>query len=70
MTEQVITKKGVSLKQVLFIVAGAMVLTILLTLFAIKTWLFPSPFTPVELSQQEEQQLEQKLSQIDGVAGT
>jgi len=70
MTEQVITKKGVSLKQVLCIVAGAMVLTVLLTLFAIKTWLFPSPFTPVELSQQEEQQLEQKLSQFDGVAGS
>lgn len=70
MIEQVMTKKGVSLKQVLCIVAGAMVLTALLTVFAIKTWLFPSPFTPVKLSQQEEQQLEQKLSQFDGVAGS
>jgi hypothetical protein len=70
MTEQVITKKGVSLKQVLCIVAGAMVLTVLLTVFAIKTWLFPSPFTPVELSQQEEQRLEQKLSRFDGVASS
>ncbi len=67
MTEQVMKKQGVSLKQVLCIVAGAMVLTALLTVFAIKTWLFPSPFTPVELSQQEEQQLEQKLSQFDTV---
>jgi hypothetical protein len=70
MTEQVITKKGVSLKQVLCIVAGAMILTVLLTVFAIKTWLFPSPFTPVELSRQEEQQLEQKLSRFDTVAGS
>ncbi|MDU9050141.1 MAG: arginine N-succinyltransferase [Candidatus Electrothrix sp. Rat3] len=68
MTEQAMKKQGVSLKQVLLIVAGAMVLTVLLTVFAIKTWLFPSPFTPVELSQQEEQQLEQKISQFDTVA--
>ncbi|MCI5212444.1 MAG: hypothetical protein D3910_27500, partial [Candidatus Electrothrix sp. ATG2] len=61
-------KKGVSLKQVFCIVTGAMLLTILLTIFAIKTWLFPSPFTPVELSQKEEQQLEQKLSQFDAIA--
>jgi hypothetical protein len=70
MTEQVVQKKGVSLKQVLLIVAGAMLLTILLTFFAVKTWLFPSPFTPVELSQKEEQQLEQKLNQFDTVAGS
>ncbi len=70
MTEQVVHKKGVSLKQVLCIVTGAMLLTVLLTFFAVKTWLFPSPFTPVELSPQEEQRLEQKLSQFDTVAGT
>ncbi|MCI5167981.1 MAG: hypothetical protein D3903_18320, partial [Candidatus Electrothrix sp. GM3_4] len=68
MTEQVMAKKGVSLKQVLLIVVGAMILTALLTFFAIKIWLFPSPFTPVELSQQEEQRLEQKISQFDTVA--
>ena len=65
MTEQVKTKKGVSLMQVFLIVIGAMFLTVLLTLFAIKTWLFPSPFQPVELSQKEEQQLEQKIQQFD-----
>lgn len=65
MTEQVKTKKGVSLIQVLLIVLGAMFLTVLLTLFAIKTWLFPSPFQPVELNQKEEQQLEQKIHQFD-----
>ena len=67
MTEQV-PRKGVSLKQVLLIVAGAMILTVVLTVFAIKTWLFPSPFKPVELSQREEQRLEQKLSSFDAVA--
>ncbi|CAK8715388.1 MAG: arginine N-succinyltransferase [Candidatus Electrothrix sp. AW2] len=65
MTEQVKTKKGVSLMQVFLIVIGAMFLTVLLTLFAIKTWLFPAPFQPVELSQKEEQQLEQKIQQFD-----
>ena len=70
MTEQVVQKKGVSLKQVLLIVAGAMLLTTLLTFFAIKTWLFPSPFTPVELTQKEEQRLEQKLGQFDTIAET
>ncbi|MCI5141612.1 MAG: hypothetical protein D3909_07765, partial [Candidatus Electrothrix sp. ATG1] len=65
--QQTGNKKGVSLKQVLCIVTGAMLLTILLTIFAIKTWLFPSPFTPVELSQKEEQQLEQKLSRFDAI---
>jgi hypothetical protein len=70
MTEQVMNKKGVSLKQVLCIVTGAMLLTVLVTFFAIKTWLFPSPFTPVELTQKEEQRLEQKLNQFDTVAGT
>jgi hypothetical protein len=69
MTEQV-PRKGVSLKQVLLIVAGAMILTVVLTVFAVKIWLFPSPFTPVELTQQEEQRLEQKLNQFDTVAGT
>lgn len=69
MTE-VKARKGVSLKQVILIVIGAMFLTVLLTLFAIKTWLFPSPFQPVELSQQEEQQLEQKIHQFDTGAKT
>lgn len=68
MSQQVVVKKGVSLKQVLLIVAGAMILTVVITFFAIKAWLFPSPFTPVELSQQEEQRLEQKLSRLDAIA--
>ncbi len=65
MSGQPENKKGFSIKQMLMIVVSVMLLTILVTVFAIKTWLFPSPFTPVKLDQQEEQQLEQKLDRID-----
>jgi hypothetical protein len=65
MTGRPENKKGFSIKQMLLIVVSAMLLTILVTIFAIKTWLFPSPFTPVQLDQREEQQLEQKLDRID-----
>ncbi|MCI5223244.1 MAG: arginine N-succinyltransferase [Candidatus Electrothrix sp. AR4] len=70
MTEHAENKKGFSLKQMLLIVVSAMLLTILVTVFAIKIWLFPSPFTPVELDQQEEQRLEQKLDRIDSFSGS
>jgi hypothetical protein len=61
-------KKGFSGMQVLGIVVGAMLLTIVVTIFAIKTWLFPQPFTPVVLDQKEEQQLEQKLERFETIA--
>jgi hypothetical protein len=60
-------KKGFSGPQVLAMVAGTMLLTILVTIFAIRTWLFPQPFTPVVLNQAEEQRLEQKLDQLADV---
>lgn len=50
--------------QVLGIVVGVMLLTIVVTIFSIRTWLFPQPFTPVNLDQQEEQRLEQKLERF------
>jgi hypothetical protein len=61
--------KGLSGLQVTGIVAGAMVLTMVATLFIVKTWLFPSPFDPVVLSPSETQQLERKLSQFDQMGG-
>jgi hypothetical protein len=70
MSGQPENKKGFSIKQMLMIVVSVMLLTILVTVFAIKTWLFPSPFTPVKLDQQEEQQLEQKLDRIDSFSGS
>ena len=68
MDEQPSNKKGFSGIQVLAIVVGVMLLTIVVTIFAIRTWLFPQPFTPVVLDQQEEQRLEQKLEQFEAVA--
>ncbi len=68
MEQQQGAKKGFSAMQVLGIVVGVMLLTIIVTIFAIRTWLFPQPFTPVVLDQKEEQQLEQKLEQLDSFA--
>ncbi len=58
-------KKGFSGLQVLGIVVGVMVVTVLITLFAAHAWLFPKPFTPVVLNPQEEQQLEKKLERFE-----
>ncbi len=60
-------KKGFSGLQVFGIVVGVMVVTILVTLFVAHAWLFPKPFTPVVLNQQEEQQLERKLERFEGM---
>ncbi len=58
-------------KNVLFIIGGIL-LTILLsvgiTIWVINTYFFPSQFQPVELNPQENQQLEQKLSQFSWLA--
>ena len=62
--EQTKEKKGYSGMQVLGIVVGVMAATVLLTLFAARTWLLPKPFTPVVLSPKEEQQLETKLERF------
>ncbi len=61
-------KKGFSGLQVLGIVVGAMLLTVVVTIFSIKAWLFPHPFQPVVLDQQEKQQLEQKLNRFESFA--
>ena len=69
MNQQPANTKGFSGKQVLAIVVGVMLLTIVVTIFAVRTWLFPHPFTPVVLDQKEEQRLEQKLERFESVAG-
>ena len=61
-------KKGFSGLQVFGIVIGVMVFTVLGTLFAAHAWLFPKPFTPVVLTQREEQQLERKLERFENMA--
>ena len=68
MNAQLNEKKGFSGKQVIAIVIGVMVLTVVVTIVSIRIWLFPQPFTPVVLDQKEEQQLEQKLERFESVA--
>ncbi len=51
--------------QVFGIIVLVMVLTIVGTIFAARTWFFPRPFTPVVLNQQEERQLENKLQRFE-----
>lgn len=58
-------KSGFSGKQVLAIVVCAMLITIIVTVISIKIFLFPSPFTPVVLSQKEEQLLTLKLEAFE-----
>lgn len=49
---------------------GIVVITIVITLgvgyWAVKTYLFPTEFTPVTLNQKEQQRLEQKLERLEG----
>ena len=62
-------KSGLSTAKVIGIVVAAMLLTMVVTLFLVKSWLFPGPFEPVVLSQAEEQRLEHKLERFEQVAG-
>jgi hypothetical protein len=52
--------------QVLGMVLASMFIAMVATAFAIKLYLFPSPFKPVELSQGEAQQLAAKLEMFEG----
>lgn len=53
--------------QTAFIVLVTILATIALSYWVITTYIFPSEFRPVLLSQQEEQVLEQKLERLDGL---
>jgi hypothetical protein len=72
MEEQIVSRqvpiqpKGFSVMQTLGVVALAMLITAVGTVFAIKIFLFPPPFDPVTLSPKEEQQLSTKLSIFEG----
>lgn len=56
--------------QVFAIVAGVFLVTVLATVWIVKTWLFPSEFKPVTLNQKEEQVLDRKIEQLEGISGT
>jgi hypothetical protein len=55
---------GASGAKLLLIIAATMLVTAGLTFFIIRTYIFPSPFTPVSLNAKEEQQLDQKLTRL------
>lgn len=54
--------------QILMIVLVAMIITMATTLWLVKAYLFPSQFTPVTLSSQEQQTLSAKLENLDSGA--
>ncbi len=63
-------KRRFSGLQVFAIVAGVILVTVVATIWVIKTWIFPSEFKPVTLNQKEEQVLEQKIERLEGITGT
>ncbi|MGR0480519.1 MAG: arginine N-succinyltransferase [Candidatus Electronema sp. V4] len=56
-----------SLKQLVAVAAGVMLLTAAGAVLAVKIWLFPQPLKPVVLDQQEERRLEEKLERLEAV---
>ncbi|MDR0477118.1 MAG: arginine N-succinyltransferase [Desulfobulbaceae bacterium] len=59
--------KGLSLGKMLAIMAAAMTITMITTLWLIKLWLFPGPFRPVTLTPAEEQKLAGKVARIESL---
>jgi len=59
------SKKGFSGKQVFLFVIVAILATVLITFFVVRTYIFPSEFKPVTLSEKEERHLSEKLSELD-----
>lgn len=53
---------------IVLIILGTILVTVLVTLWVAKSYLFPSEFKPVTLSQKEEQVLDEKLRNLDPLA--
>jgi len=64
------SKKGFSGLQVFGIVAGTILVTVIVTLFAARAYFFPKPFEPVVLTVVEQQQLDVKLDQFESMGMT
>lgn len=60
------SSNGLTGMQMLAIVVGVMCLTVIVTIFSIKFFLFPGPFRPIVLSEKEGLQLERKLAVFEG----
>ena len=56
--------------RIFLIVLATIIVTAGVTYWVLRTWIFPSEFTPVKLSVQEEQVLNQKLERLDGLQTT
>ncbi len=67
MTDGEIEKPGRSGMRTFLIVLATIIVTAGLTFWILRTWIFPSEFTPVKLSVKEEQVLEQKLERLDSL---
>lgn len=57
-------RRGFSGAQVLLIILAVILLTAVASFLIIRTYIFPSPFTPVTLSAKEEKQLDAKLDTL------
>ncbi len=66
--EQQTEKKGFSGQQVLALIIGTILIVAAGTYFVVTSFLYPQPFVPVQLSQKEQQQLEQKLTRLENAA--
>ena len=53
-----------------FIVLIAVIVTMMVTAFVVYEQIFPNEFTPVELTQKEQQQLEKKIERLEGMTGS
>ena len=62
-------KEHLGCLKVVGIVLMTMVVTVLVTLWVAKAYIFPSAFKPVTLSEKEEVQLSAKLNQLDRISG-
>ena len=58
-------KRGLSGWNIFLIVLITVLVTVAITFWVVRTWIFPSEFSPVELSMKEEQVLEDKLQRFD-----
>lgn len=63
-------KEHLGCLKVFGIIMATVIVTVLVTLWVAKNYLFPSAFKPVALNEQETTQLAEKLERMDRVSGT
>jgi hypothetical protein len=63
-------KKGLSVKQVLLLMLGVILLTALVVILVIRFWLYPQPFKPIQLNPKEQQSLEYKIEYLESASSS